>query len=180
MKYALAVLALFIFSGHAKADSTTVIDVSATTCYQCFGDDLDVNLNAQLTLNAVTGSFFNSGGGFTFDGTEYEVTSMTGTLNGGTMTLGQAPFGIGSWLYLDPSNEFELGSVYFTANGSSSWLENDYANALLESQDANGGTSTPITWDPQIVSAPEPNTLLMAIVGIGIVALLWRKRVTEI
>ena len=85
-----------------------------------------INLQAQFTVEQVTGTFFNSGEAYLFTGTEYEVLGITGTLNGSPMTLTAAPQGIGSWLYEQGSN-FELGTVYFTANGSFSWLENDAA-----------------------------------------------------
>jgi hypothetical protein len=158
----------FLFAANvapgARADSTT-IDISATTCYGCFSTDVSIDLNAQLTLVPVTGTFYQSGTGFLFTGTEDEVTAMTGTLNGGAITLGEPPYGIGSWL----NSSFELGTIYFTANGSSSWLENDGEYNLIEILDANGdgfGTNTPITWNVEVVSTPEPSGLILLAIGL--------------
>jgi len=179
MKLKLVVaLALGLFATVARADSTPfVIDVTATSCTTCFGSPVIplINLQAQFTVEQVTGTFFNSGEAYLFTGTEYEVLGITGTLNGSPMTLTAAPQGIGSWLYEQGSN-FELGTVYFTANGSFSWLENDAAFNLLEILDANGdgyGSNNPIYWntvDPAPVGASEPSTLLLA--GMGLAALI--------
>jgi hypothetical protein len=70
--------------------------------------------------------------------------------------------------------------VYFMANGSFSWLENDNAWNLLEIMDANGdgyGASGGgvINWsavDPpnQSIPTPEPRTYLL--LGIGLCAIV--------
>ena len=91
------------------------------------------------------------------------------------MTLTAAPQGIGSWLYEQGSN-FELGTVYFTANGSFSCLENDAAFNLLEILDANGdgyGSNQSNLLEcrgPCSRSRAEPSTLLLA--GMGLAALI--------
>jgi hypothetical protein len=179
MKVKLAVvLAVLLFATLARADGTPIIvDVTATSCASCFGspNPPPINLRAQFTVESVTGQFFNSGSDYLFTGTEYEVLSITGTLNGGAMTLAAAPQGIGSWLY-GSGGYFGLGSVYFTANGSFSWLENDNEFNLLEILDANGdgfGTNNAINWtaaDPPPVG--EPETFSQLIVGIGLAALI--------
>ncbi len=170
MKIALAALAVLLVATAARADSTTVVDVTASQCNGCYGfNPAPLTLNAQFTLEQVTGQFFDSGQQFLFPGTEWEVTSITGTLNGNPMTLAQAPQGIGSWLY----DDYSLGSVYFTADGSFSWLEFDGAYDLLEIMDANGdgqGYGTAITWnavDPPPANTPEPSTYAMLIAGIA-------------
>lgn len=179
MKVKLAVaFAVLLFATLARADGTPIIvDVTATSCGSCFGspNPPPINLQAQFTVESVTGDFFISGSDYLFTGTEYEVLSITGTLNGGAITLAAAPQGIGSWLY-GSDGSFFLGSVYFTANGSFSWLENDNAFNLLEIMDANGdgfGTNNAINWtavDPPSVGEPESLSLL--IVGIGLAALI--------
>jgi hypothetical protein len=178
MKMKLAVaFAVLLFATLARADSTP-ITVNATAiscqaaCDQPFEPALD--FQAQLTVQQTTGQFFDSGGIGLFTGTEYEVTSLTGTLNGSPVTLAAPPFGIGSWLYFEPDGQIELGDVYFTANGSYDWLENDNTNDLLEISDPNDGEpNNIIAWnavDPTPAVMPEPPSSLL--LGIGLAALL--------
>jgi hypothetical protein len=180
MKVKLAVaFAVLLFAFQAHADSMQlIVDVTATSCVGCFTDNPPpINLVAQFTVEQATGTFFDSGEAYLFNGTEYEVVGISGTLNGDPMALAAAPQGIGSWLY-ELNGEFELGSVYFTADGSFSWLENDDAFNLLEISDANGdgyGTNNAINWsatDPP--SAPEPSSLLLS--GMGLATLIGRVR----
>lgn len=184
LKFAVA-LAVGLFATLARADSTPfVVDVTATSCTSCFGSPVIplINLQAQFTVEQVSGTFFNSGEAFLFSGTEFEVVGITGTLNGSPMTLAAAPQGIGSWLF-EQGNDFGLGTVYFTANGSFSWLENDGDFNLLEILDANGdgfGTNNPINWsatDPAPVGAPEPSSLPLS--GIGLAALIALARLNR-
>ena len=183
MKLALATLAIAACTMLARADTVTV-DATAYTCTGCDpGYNLaSINLSVQLTVEQVTGKFFDSGQDFLFTGTEYEVVGLTGTLNGSPMTLAQAPQGIGSWLD-DDGGAFQLGSVYFTANGLFSWLENDASFNLIEITEASGygapGSNTPISWtavDPPS-SAPEPRTWLL--LSMGVLLLLFRKRLSR-
>ena len=90
MKVKLAVaFAVLLSATLARADSTpTTVDVTATAP--------GIDLSAVFTVEQVTGTFFDSGQAFLFAGTEYEVMAITGTLNGGAMTLAAAPQGIGS------------------------------------------------------------------------------------
>jgi hypothetical protein len=183
MKMKLVVaFAVVLFATLAHADSTQItVDATATGC-ACpeFAPVAPINLQAQFTIEAVTGTFFDSGQGYLFAGTEYEVLGMTGTLNGSAMTLAAAPQGIGSWLY-EVNGDFLLGSVYFTAGGSFDWLENDASYDLLIISDVNGsgyGSDNAIYWnaaDP--VNSPEPATYAMLIAGIfGLLALFGLAR----
>jgi len=181
MKLAVAFAVLF-FAVQAHGDTQQVtLDVTATgcDCPEFSAAQLPVNLVAQFTVEPVTGTFFDSGQAFLFTGTEYEVTSITGTLNGEAMALAPPPQGIGSWLY-DVNGDYLLGSVYFTASGSFSWVENDASYNLLEIMDSNGdgyGTSEAIYWnavDPAPAGAPEPTTYAMLMMGL--VGLLARRR----
>jgi PEP-CTERM motif len=180
MKLAVAFAVLF-FATLARADSTQItVDATATGC-ECpeFAPVAPISLQAQFTVEAVTGTFFDSGLGFLFTGTEYEVLGMTGTLNGSPMTLAAAPRGIGSWLY-EANGDFLLGSVYFTSDGSFSWLENDGSYDLLNITDVNGdggGTDSALLWnavDPGPANTPEPTTYAMLMMGL--VGLLARRR----
>lgn len=177
MKIALAAVAALFFATAARADSTVVVDVTASTCTYCFSltqPDTDViNLEAQFTLEQVTGSFFNSGEQDLFSATEWEVTAITGSLNGYPMELVPGFQGSASWLNQDKF--YNLGSVYFMADGVFSWLENDNTYDLLNQ---DGQPFVPITWD--VVAAPaktsEPSALLLAAMGLAaLVGLRWRE-----
>jgi hypothetical protein len=176
MKLAVALAVLFLATA-AQADSTVVVDVTASQCNGCHPDVnlLPTALNAQFTLEQVTGTFFNSGGSFSFYGTEWEVIGINGTLNGYPMALSTGPQGQASWL-LDsayPLEDYALGTVYFTVDGSFAWLENDNEFNLLEVLNPSSAVyGNPITWN--VVEAPaitpEPSALLLS--GIGLAALL--------
>jgi hypothetical protein len=181
--FCLFVGATFLFAIPTHADGTTIVDITATRCDSCLSLEAPtpVDLEAQLTVEAVTGQFFNSGSDFLFTGTVDEVIAITGTFNGNPITFFQAPQGEGSWLY---PNSYALGSVYFMAGGSESWLENDNAFNLIETLDSNGdgfGTNTPIVFlasDPPPAGTPEPSPA--ALLATGLLALLlysnWRGR----
>ena len=164
----LVLLLLLLSAGVARADT---INVSATACDSCFGaPQPSVNLQAQFTIQQVTGEFFNSGEDFLFSGTVEEVTAINGTLNGAAITLAPPPHGgDGSWL---TEGSFALGTVYFTVAGttgpfSTSWLENDNLFNLVEIADTNGdgfGENVPINYS---VTTPEPATLWLLAIACG-------------
>jgi hypothetical protein len=165
--------ALLLFSVSAKADSTTLVDVTASTCQLCLTPETypEITVAAQFTVTPVTGTFFNSGSNYIFTGPVLEVTNIAGTIDGEAMTLAAAAQGDGSWVYQCGAN-FCLGSVYFTANGSFSWFENDTEYNFVEITDANGdgyGESIPIQWSAT-ADTPESSTLLS--LGLGITVLL--------
>jgi hypothetical protein len=179
-----AALAVLFLATAAHADSTEVVDVTATQCNSCYPGVIlaPITLNAQFTLEQVTGTFFNSGYPYTFYGTEWEVIGINGTLNGNPMALSTGPQGQASWLFDStyPLEDYALGTVYFIADGSFSWLENDDLYNLLETVDANGyGTSPggPVYWN--VVEAPaitpEPSALLLSTMGLVALIGLARK-----
>lgn len=164
-------LAVLLSVPCAKAD--TVVDISAVTCTSCFGNQpvANVNIEAQLVLESVTGTFFNSGQDHFFTGTVDEVVSITGTFNGNPITFLPAPRGDGSWL----DSNFDLGTVYFSSDGSQSWFENDGAFNLLETLDSNDdgfGTNTPIIWTVAVVSTPEASSFALLAASLAGIALL--------
>lgn len=164
-------LAALLSVPSAKAD--TVVDISAVTCTSCFGNQpvTNVNMEAQLVLESVTGTFFDSGHDHFFTGTVDEIVSITGTFNGNAVTFLPAPKGDGSWL----GPNFDLGTVYFSSGGSQSWFENDGAFNLLETSDPNGdgfGTNTPIIWTVAVVSTPEASSFALLAAALVWVALL--------
>jgi hypothetical protein len=173
MKVKLAVaFAVLLSATLARADSTPInLDVTATNCL-CGGfSTAPANIEAVLTVEQVTGQFL-SPEGFLFTGTEYEVTSITGTLNGLPMTLAAAPEGLGSWLMAAPFGEYDLGSVYFTSNGLSGWLDNDNSWNLLQFSGSIPFGDIAINWtavDPAPAAMPEPSTWLLLLAGIGFV-----------
>ena len=146
-----------------EAHADTVIDISATAC------DLSsavstIDLRAQLTVEAVNGTFFNPGLGFFFTGSVYEVKGITGTLNGNSISSFAAPLGDGSWLNFDLS----LGTVYFSVGGFEGWLKNegDYdLIALIAAHGAGGTSGTPINYSAS-VSTPETSSLLLLAAGL--------------
>ncbi len=157
----------------AGATHADTVDITVTNCFCGLTHTTPINLQAQLTVEQVTGTFFQPNGVYLFTNTVDEVTALTGTVNGYSMTLDQAPYGDGSWIAAASGNPFggsaySLGAIYFSADGIPSWMFNDVDNYL---EGFDGGnlvtyTATDIT--------PEPSTYAMLIAGI--VGLLVLKR----
>jgi hypothetical protein len=184
MKLKLAVaFAVLLFATLARADSTPVtVDITATNCLCGNPSTTPINLSAQLTVEQVTGTFFNPGEAYAFTGTVDEIVALTGTVNGFAMSLVQAPYGDGSWISApgyssytgqpDPGAPgFLLGYIYFSADGIPSWMFNDVTN-YLEGFDGSN-TITYTATDPP-ANAPEPSALLLS--GIGLAALIGLAR----
>src|ERR1700678_293780 len=117
MRIKMFLLSVFLFLAPlAYADSTVTVDVSASPCTSCYpGSNLPpLNLEAVFTVLPMTGTFFDSGGSFSFIGTEYEVINAVGTLDGFPITLASGGGGVVSWLYDSPfpQADFALGTVY--------------------------------------------------------------------
>jgi hypothetical protein len=166
-KLAMLVLAVVCLWGR-EACADTVIDVSATLCSICAPPNgfSTIDLQAQLTVETVNGTFFDPGLASFFTGTVYEVTGITGTLNGNAITSFPAPLGDGSWLNLDLS----LGSVYFSAGGFRCSLEHDGYDLidLVSNNGAGGGEAgggAPISYSAS-VSTPEPSSFLLLAIGL--------------
>jgi len=179
MKMILAVAFAVLFCATlARADSSQItVDVTATGCPQCPEQYAPVNLQAQFTVEQMTGTFFDSGFAYTFTGTVDEVVAISGTLNGNAMTLAAAPYGDGSWLYQDGNGAFQLGTVYFNDGPYSGWLEND-GYSLLEGGGVGSG-NTGIEWsalDPP-ANAPEPSSLLLSGIGLGLFCLFAKLKI---
>src|ERR1700691_2306823 len=141
MKLAVAFAVLF-FATIARADSTEVtVDITVTSCV-CDGDNpstVPINMTAQLIVEPEMGTWFFPGEYYTWTGIEDEVISITGNINGYAITFLQPPIGDGSWI--SPSGntgDWGLGYIYFSANGSPSWMFNDVENYL----EGFGGNST--------------------------------------
>jgi len=161
-------LAASVFLPAREVYADTVVDITATRCDSCFPSNVPVNLQAQLTVEAVTGTFFNSGGAFLFTGSVFEVIGITGTLDGNPISPFPAPAGDGSWLNMNLS----LGTVYFSAGGSECWIQNDNLFNLIEILDANGdgfGTNTAINYSAT-AGTPEPPSFLLLAAGLSVLA----------
>jgi hypothetical protein len=164
MKTAVLALVTLLFVGVARAD-TVVVDLAATNAGyydQFFGL---VDLQAELTMQLVTGTFFDPGRADFVIGPHqqptpvYELTGIRGTLNGNPISFFQDPVGDGSWLWPD----LTLGAIYFSVNGDEAWLENDIDYSLISipsDVDRIHGNGSPINYSTHIVSTPEPGLLL--------------------
>lgn len=162
---ALALLLVCFCAQEVKADS--VVEFSATG--SALPGGIPIDLQALLTVESVTGTFFNPGLAVFFTGTVYEITNITGTLNGNPISFFQNPAGHASWLNLDLS----LGAFYFSANGNECWLENegDYSLIAIVTDNGAGGSApgngTPISYHADLVSTPEPTTLALLLLGLS-------------
>jgi hypothetical protein len=178
MRYVMAILGLLFLCPFARADQVQVVDVSAVDCPACWGTPYipppslpPVDLELQLTVEPVTGTFLFPGYDVTLTATVDEILSLSGTLNGNPVSLAPPGRGDGNWLY---ENTFGLGWVCFTSSGEDFCMGNDNANNLLTNY--SEGTFEPITWDAaDPVATPEPMTLLLAGTGIVVVFLGFRR-----
>jgi hypothetical protein len=176
MRFAMAILGLLLLCPFTRADQVQLVAVSAVDCPACWGTPFapppnlpTVDLDLELTVEPVTGTFWNPYYGITDTMTVDEVLSMTGTLNGDSVTLAPPPAGNGDWLI---PGSFALGDLCFTSDGEQYCAWNDDANNLL----SNSSTFEPITWDAaDPVATPEPTTLLLTEIGIVLVFLGFRR-----
>jgi hypothetical protein len=152
MKSKLVVLsfALVCLCGRAKANT---IDLSAT--------GTGFNLEAQLTVDLVTGTFWDQGSLAFFTGTEYEVTAMIGTFNGDPASL--ATIGPTSWLQPTvPPAPLALGFIGFSVNGDSGAVWDDHDGYLLLLNSPTGLVGGLVThYSTTLVGTPEPSALLL-------------------
>jgi hypothetical protein len=183
MKSTLAILSLALvclWGQEVKAD--TVLDISATC------DPIDINcaldLQAQITVRPVTGLFFNPDGLFFFTGTQDEVLTMTGTLNGDPVSYSPnspslpAP----SWVVFGPSiggpgvlvglpGGFDVGDLQFSVGGVHYTSFNFGGHDVLFSNDNN--TSGIVDYTATVVGTPEPP--LFVLLATGLLGLGWRR-----
>src|SRR5438874_4255041 len=120
-KLAILILAVVCLWGQA-AHADTVVDLSATLCSVCPPPNgfSTIDLEAQLTVEAVNGTWFEPFFDDFFTGTALEVKAITGTLNGNPISFFPAQLGDGSWL--DNPFTFRPGFVTFSADGFEFWL----------------------------------------------------------
>jgi hypothetical protein len=156
MKSKLTILAVILvcLSG-SKVKADTVITISGT------GETPPpFDLEAQLTLEPVFGTYFNPGPAFDVTTTENLVVAMTGTFNGAPVTLTN-PL---SWFGLDLS----LDDVDFSAAGVQYAMFPDIGDTLF----GPGGGLMNLTIN-SITNTPEPTSLVLLLVGLG--GLAWRR-----
>jgi hypothetical protein len=89
MKLKLAIaFAVMFFAIQAHADSQPVtVDLTATNCLCGLDHTTQIDLSAQLTVEQVTGTFFQPNGVYLFTGTVYEIVqhfAIPKILHGGT------------------------------------------------------------------------------------------------
>jgi hypothetical protein len=170
LAFAVAFLAIAL-----STQADTIVNVSATTC-SCSTSPISIDLQAQFDVQQASGNFFDAGISdfIGFSGPVEQVVSISGTLNGFAMTLAAPLQGAGSWLTLHNFGlqPFQLGTVYFEADGLLGLIFNDNAFNVVEWS----GASTPIYWNVTAlpVSTPEPGAL--ALVAIGLCAVTVSRR----
>jgi len=168
MKAKLAILILAVACSWGQtAHADTVIDLSATLCSDiCLPPKgfSTIDLQAQLTVEAVNGTWFDAGRATIFTGPVLEVKAITGTLNGNPISFFPFGAGDGSWLNFN----LTLGTVSFSSNGFEFWLDNegDYSNINYVQADGLGTSSGTVNVATTIVSTPEPSSLLLLVVGL--------------
>ena len=152
---------LLLTASAVKADTTVDVTASGFAPYT-------LDLSMVLTVTPMTGEFWFPEQAMLFQTTEYEVTSMTGTLDGVPIALAPTPAGIGpSWLYEDAN--YDLGFIFFSSQGSMGEVWNDNSADRVQF-----GVGDPeITWnatDPPPTNTPEPSAVLLS--AMGMVALM--------
>lgn len=139
----------------------TVVNLSANLCSVCPppAGVSTIDLQAQLTVAVVDGTFFDPGLAEFFTGSFYEVQGVSGTLNGNSISSFTAPLGDGSWL----NSNLSLGAFYFSSGGFECWLENEgngYLIVLVADNGAGGASAASINYEASIVT-PEPSPLFL-------------------
>ena len=176
MKLAMAFVALLAFSLSAFADTQTW-DVTASCNPQSYQQlpacATPANINAVFTTTLESGTFYSETGGFTFTGTAYVVTNITGTFNGLQMAGGVTGTpGESNWM-----QDGDLPQdVTFTAGGNEYDLFYDglFTLATVPGPPFSSDWEY-LNWsavDP--VGVPEPNIALLAIIGIMGLG-IWRR-----
>jgi len=164
------------FAGVARADDV-VVELDATNVgsgYDLFfgAETFHGDLFMRLTESQCT--FFDPGrascavGPFGQPTPVYEMTGISGTLNGDPVSFFQDPDGVGSWLYPD----LDVGAIYFQVNGVEMWFENEGDGYLLVIPDGSNRT-TPINASASLVSTPEPTSLVL--LSLSLIGLTWQR-----
>lgn len=168
----LALLCLFLIAPSAKADQFQVagqtnIPICTELDAHCAAVSFTLNLQTQLATNIPYG-------------TVYDVTSMSGVLDGLYDITGS-----GGWLLPvsgNPQSPLPYGPISYTVDGEQGEISFDDLIAgssfmsWLPPFGGQPGGSAYITWnivDPP-VGAPEPSTLLL--LGVGFMAVLLVKK----
>jgi hypothetical protein len=113
-----------------------------------------VVINAVLTTQMETGSFFDTTTDMAFTGTEPVVTNVAGTLDGLSMSLIAAP--MFDWL-----NGSQPEGICFAAGGTNYCLNTDFGNYYLTTNAT--GEIEYLNWsaiDPAS-PVPEPSTIML-------------------
>jgi hypothetical protein len=167
-KLAILILAVACLWGQT-AHADTVIDLSATLCSVCPPPNgfSTIDLQAQLTVEPVNGTWLEAGLSSFFTGTALEVKAITGTLNGNPISFFPAPAGAGDGSWLSPLT-LRVGLVYFSSNGLVFWLDDevDAININYTQADGLGTSSATVNAFTTVVSTPEPSSLLLLVVGL--------------
>jgi hypothetical protein len=144
--------------------------VNADTVSISFTEGSAYNLQAQLTTQLISATFFYPDGDFLITGTDSEVVAMTGTLNGNPVSLSS---GWGSII----GGVFFPGDVQFTANGSPFsffiFEGNEVIDTAFETDNPVILPSLPSIGTGVPVATPEPP--LLVLLAIGLVGLGWRR-----
>jgi hypothetical protein len=169
MKSRLAVLALVtVCLWGREACAETIVYVSIQTAQGYWGSSYgppivlpNVDLEATLKVIPVFGTYTDPGSTDTFTGFADVVTKMKGTLNGEPVKLlTDHP----DWLN---TNNFQPGSLWFTAEGITYFLETDYPIFLLFSDGLQYVPMEGSFSDSRPTAhTPEPTPFLLLVVSL--------------
>jgi hypothetical protein len=144
--------------------AVTLVDISATTCFECWNDPSlpTVNIEATLSVIPVTGEYYDPYFQTFLHGNFLQVIGLTGLFDGlYPMSFVSPPDGAIPWLYTD----FSPGYVYFMVGGTESRFINDHAYNLLQNS-IDGNVNTPLHWNAAPTQVPEPSALTLFAVGV--------------
>ena len=163
----------FLFACTRPLEATT-IHLTAETCHDCWsGSFPDIDIDALLTVELVTGEFFVPAFGDFLNGTFPTVVALEGLMNGLPMSLA-TPGGSLSWFF--SSNLYPI-LLNFTVAGLDYRIIDDFAFVIFQERFDGGDIGQlPLRWNATEVPVPDGSSslLLLSLSLIGVA--LWKGR----